>query len=206
MKIIKQINNCIDEFMPKWMREFMIAFILFVCFFYYFYGEIPVKWRFFGGAAISITSSTIIYIVLSAASLKITEKRYAKQVKSICRDIGISDNSEDPEEVKRFNDAVLIRYSEEKFVNRITNLIGLAISVVSVIVEVAFILSLGVLLFYIPINDYYNDDFLMWVPMMWFVMFWVVILVISSASQLLFNRYPGEAKGFNKLYDRIRNA
>ncbi|MEM7861447.1 hypothetical protein Q4Q81_09360 [Morganella morganii] len=186
--------------------ENSIAILIAACAFYYFYNDIPLKWRFFGDATIAIISSAIIYIALTAASVKINEKRYSKQVKSICRDIGISDNSEVPEEVKRFNDAVLLRYSEEKFVNRITNLIGLIVSIVSVIVEVACILSLAFLLFYIPINDYYHDDFLMWMPVMWFVLFWVVILVISSASQLLFNRYPGEAKGFNKFYDRIRNT
>lgn len=198
MEIIKQINSRMDEFAPKWLRELMIAFVLFVCFFYYFYSEIPVKWRFFGTAAISTISGVVIYAAIAMFSIFMSKKNAQKILIKTCREAGIKHDSGNIEDVEKYKRHLINRYSSEKFVNRITDLIGILVFAISILIQAVLFISMISMIFYFPINGNYSEDWLLWMPIVWYVILCIFISIISFACNLLFNRYPSEARVYNK--------
>ncbi|MEY0958839.1 hypothetical protein AB7188_08015 [Providencia rettgeri] len=187
--------------LPKLGIDILCVSFVALCFFYFFYDEIPSKFRFFGTSILSIICSIGIYLGLSILSAYIANKREIKLAATTCREAGVHPDSQSDIDVKTYRHYLVNRYSSEKFTNRITDLIGSLILIISILVEITIVISIISLLIYLPINGFYSDDFLMWMPIMWYVIFWMIISVASFLCKLFFNRYPGEAKAFNKKYD-----
>lgn len=202
MDLIKRFDNYTDSLMPRWIRDSLIIFIIFCFSFYYFYGEITPKWRFFGNAVIAIPVSITIHFILVFISGRIHNHNMRKISKEVCLEIDIQPDSVDEEDIKIFKKYLIQRYSSDKFSNRITNFIGNIMYLSSWIVELLVIGSILFLLFYIPINKYYYDDLSMWYPVMWYVVFWLFSMLVYFLSKIIFNRYPREASDFFKVIDK----
>lgn len=202
MSLIKRFSDYINNLMPKWVSDLLIAAIISTFAFYYFYDEITPKWRFFGNAAISIPASIIIYFTLVLISGRIHSHNMRKIAKEACLKIDISPDSSDEEDINKLKKHLILRYSSDKFTNRITNFIGNVMHLSSWAVELLVMGSLLFLLFYIPIKGYYSDDLSMWYPVMWYVIFWIFSMLVYFLSKLIFNRYPREAGDFYKSLDK----
>ncbi|MGE1854439.1 hypothetical protein ACMFGU_09690 [Morganella morganii] len=198
VNFIKRLSDYIDGLMPKWASELLITTIIFSCAFYYFYGEIPTKWRFIGTAIISTISSIAICLVVAIITSVLSDKKTKKMFKETCREAGIDCDSNDEEDIKKYRDYLIKRYSSEKFVNRITDVIGVLVVIVSVLSQAAIFISMIFMIFYFPINGYYSEDELLWMPIVWYIILCIVMSIISFFCKLLFNRYPGEARVYNK--------
>lgn len=202
VSLIKRFSDYVNSLMPKWVSDLLIATIICSCAFYYFYGNIPAKWRFFGNAIISIIVGATIYFSLLFISRYIHNNNLYRVAKDACRELEISPTSESDDDMKKLQRHFIARYSSDKFSNRITNFIGFLMYVFSSVVELVAVGSILFLLFYVPINGYYNDDLSTWYPIMWYVIWWVISIMVYFASKLMFNRYPSEAREFHKSIDK----
>ncbi|SUB99987.1 hypothetical protein [Proteus penneri] len=198
MDLIKRFDNYTDSIMPRWIRDSLIIFIIYFFSFYYFYSEIQPKWRFFGTAVISTISWIIIYAVMAMLSIFIEKKKAQKILIKTCREAGVKHDSENIEDVEKYKRYLINRYSSEKFVNRITDLIGMFLFITSILIQIILFVSMISMIFYFPINGDYSEDWLLWMPIVWYVILCIFISIISSSCNLLFNRYPSEARVYNK--------
>lgn len=198
MDLIKRFDNYTDSLMPRWFRDSLITFIIFCFSFYYFYGEITQKWRFFGNAIISFTSLFVIVFVVSLLAGSFSKRMLRTSLENVCREIGIDCDSNNDEDIKKYRNHLIKKYSSEKFVNRITDVIGILILVISIPFQAIVSMSMIFMIFYFPIKGYYSDELVLWIPVFCNFILFVSISIIFFFCKVLFNRYPCEAKMYNR--------
>lgn len=94
------------------------------------------------------------------------------------------------------------KFSPSKFENRITDALDLIIYIIH------FPISILITAFYFAmvagrIFEFWNmEPLLLWAPMFLQLTLSIAIYLISITTKVIFGRYPGEARGFNKTYAR----
>lgn len=137
-----------------------------------------------------------LQIALSFLSMFLKRKR-AESLMSEAS-VAIGENAKNPE-----NEACALNYLKEKFSpgkfeNRITDAIGFLILVIhrplSLLITVwYFTMIAGRIFGFMDVEDIW-----LWVPMVLQLLLSISIYIFSVLVQIVFGRYPGEAKSFNK--------
>lgn len=186
--------------------EYILGFFAIVAFYVWQYDSLSPGWRFFGMVAISLVVGVAVQLFFLAVdgwrSVKIEKSRSA----AMCREIAVSESSTEQEDVAKCWRYMIQRYSNELIVNRLSNLVG------SLVTTLNSIISIGLSLWYFGMIGYfvwesdYSNPLILWVPLFFRLITLGCAYFIGFACNVLFNRYPGEAKMFNKNYDAIRNT
>lgn len=128
----------------------------------------------------------------------IKRKRIESRISEIS--IAIGKNAENPENEACALNYLKEKFSPEKFENRITDALGLVISVIhtplSLLITVWYFAMIAGRIFGL-MNI---EPVVLWVPMILQLLLSVAIFIFSVFIKIVFGRYPGEAKGFNKEF------
>lgn len=195
---IKRFDNYVDSLIPRWMRDSLIIFIISFFSFYYFYSEIQPKWRFFGTSIISIASIIIVSFVVSLLATAFSNRMTKLLLEEAYLEVGVNINSASEEDIKKYKTHLINKYSSEKLVNRVTDAIGIIMFIISIPIQVIIPISMIVMVFYFSLNGYYSDDWILWVPVLCGFILYSFISLVFFCCKVLFNRYPCEAKMYNR--------
>lgn len=84
-----------------------------------------------------------------------------KRISDICRTIGVPDDFSEPEDIAKYWRYVINRYSPELLVNRLSDVIGIIVTTLRVIVGIGLIVwYLGVVVLY-SWDGIYGDEILL---------------------------------------------
>ncbi|HDL6959122.1 TPA: superinfection exclusion protein A [Yersinia enterocolitica] len=114
--------------------------------------------------------------------------------------VAIGKNAKNPENEAYALNYLKEKFSSERFENRITDALGL------VILAVHTLLSLMITVWYFAmiagrIFGFMDiEPIILWAPMILQLLLSIAILIFSVFIKIIFGRYPGEAKGFNKEF------
>ncbi len=198
MNLIKRFDNYIDSLIPRWIRDSLIIFIISFFSFCYFYSEMQPKWRFFGTSIISIISIIIVSFAVSFLATAFSNRMSRLLLEETCLEVGVNVNSTNEEDIKKYKIHLINKYSSEKFVNRLTDAIGIMLFIVSIPIQVIIPISMILMVFYFSFNGYYSDDWILWVPVLSSFILYSFISLVFFCCKVLFNRYPCEAKMYNR--------
>lgn len=157
------------------------------------------NWVFY----IMVLVVVLVNITLSIAFKKIStliSDYYKKQTKKdIFRDLGINEESEENQDV--IISYLSERYSSETFKNRLSNLFGLLLTIVGIVVELGLILFFAYLVYENLPSNYSSNRGMLWLPTILYLFYMVAWLCAILLCKLLTNRAPYEAKVFNRSID-----
>lgn len=128
----------------------------------------------------------------------IKRKRLESRISEVS--IAIGKNAKNPENEAYVLNYLKEKFSPERFENRITDALGLIISVIHIP------LSLLITVWYFAmiagrIFGFMNiEPVVLWVPMILQLLLSIAIFIFSVFIKIVFGRYPGEANGFNKEF------
>ncbi|MEL5655666.1 superinfection exclusion protein A [Serratia ureilytica] len=150
--------------------------------------------------SIHVILTLIIGIAIQIAWMKFSshleEKRMNDRIDEVSMAIGKSArNTENNEESLSY---LRNKFSQAKFENRITDAIGTLIKAIHLPISIMitiwyFLMIAGKIFGFMPM-----EALALWIPMMLQLALSIAVLVVSVFTKILFGRYPGEARGFNK--------
>ncbi|HEI9848813.1 superinfection exclusion protein A [Serratia ureilytica] len=150
--------------------------------------------------SIHVILTLIIGIAIQIAWMKFSshleEKRMNDRIDEVSMAIGKSArNTENNEESLSY---LRNKFSQAKFENRITDAIGTLIKVIHLPISIMitiwyFLMIAGKIFGFMPM-----EALALWIPMILQLALSIAVLVVSVFTKILFGRYPGEARGFNK--------
>ncbi len=150
--------------------------------------------------SIHVILTLIIGIAIQIAWMKFSshleEKRMNDRIEEVSMAIGKSArNTENNEESLSY---LRNKFSQAKFENRITDAIGSLIKAIHLPISIMitiwyFLMIAGKVFGFMPM-----EALALWIPMILQLALSIAVLVVSVFTKILFGRYPGEARGFNK--------
>ncbi|OKP52159.1 superinfection exclusion protein A [Serratia marcescens] len=150
--------------------------------------------------SIHVILTLIIGIAIQIAWMKFSshleEKRMNDRIEEVSMAIGKSArNTENNEESLSY---LRNKFSQAKFENRITDAIGALIKAIHLPISIMitiwyFLMIAGKVFGFMPM-----EAMALWIPMILQLALSIAVLVVSVFTKILFGRYPGEARGFNK--------
>ncbi|MBH2720139.1 superinfection exclusion protein A [Serratia marcescens] len=150
--------------------------------------------------SIHVILTLIIGIAIQIAWMKFSshleEKRMNDRIDEVSMAIGKSArNTENNEESLSY---LRNKFSQAKFENRITDAIGTLIKAIHLPISIMitiwyFLMIAGKIFGFMPM-----EALALWIPMILQLALSIAVLVVSVFTKILFGRYPGEARGFNK--------
>ncbi|HGM5304236.1 TPA: superinfection exclusion protein A [Serratia marcescens] len=150
--------------------------------------------------SIHVILTLIIGIAIQIAWMKFSshleEKRMNDRIEEVSMAIGKSArNTENNEESLSY---LRNKFSQAKFENRITDAIGALIKAIHLPISIMitiwyFLMIAGKVFGFMPM-----EALALWIPMILQLALSIAVLVVSVFTKILFGRYPGEARGFNK--------
>lgn len=150
--------------------------------------------------SIHVILTLIIGIAIQIAWMKFSshleEKRMNDRIEEVSMAIGKSArNTENNEESLSY---LRNKFSQAKFENRITDAIGALIKAIHLPISIMitiwyFLMIAGKVFGFMPM-----EALALWIPMILQLALSMAVLVVSVFTKILFGRYPGEARGFNK--------
>ncbi|MGQ5834446.1 superinfection exclusion protein A [Serratia sp. IR-2025] len=150
--------------------------------------------------SIHVILTLIIGIAIQIAWMKFSshleEKRMNDRIDEVSMAIGKSArNTENNEESLSY---LRNKFSQAKFENRITDAIGILIKAIHLPISIMitiwyFLMIAGKIFGFMPM-----EALALWIPMILQLALSIAVLVVSIFTKILFGRYPGEARGFNK--------
>ncbi|WP_444859193.1 superinfection exclusion protein A [Serratia sp. (in: enterobacteria)] len=155
--------------------------------------------------SIHVILTLIIGIAIQIAWMKFSshleEKRMNDRIEEVSMAIGKSArNTENNEESLSY---LRNKFSQAKFENRITDAIGALIKAIHLPISIMitiwyFLMIAGKVFGFMPM-----EALALWIPMILQLALSIAVLVVSVFTKILFGRYPGEARGFNKELAKI---
>lgn len=183
---------------------YVIGVLSVLAFFTWQYPSLPLGWRFLGVLLISVATG-IGFQVLIFMFNEWRSKRIEKNITlSMCRATGVDEDSTEIDDKAKSWRYMISRYSNELLVNRLSDLFGVFTIFFSTLI------NSGITVWYLGIIAYsvwtwdFSEPFLLFLPLLFRLIFIIFELFIGFICKVLFNRYPGEARKFNKNYDKIR--
>jgi hypothetical protein len=150
--------------------------------------------------SIHVILTLIIGIAIQIAWMKFSShlevKRMNDRIDEISMAIGKSArNTENNDESLSY---LRNKFSQAKFENRITDAIGTLIKAIHLPISIMitiwyFLMIAGKIFGFMPM-----EALALWIPMILQLALSIAVLVVSVFTKILFGRYPGEARGFNK--------
>lgn len=150
--------------------------------------------------SIHVILTLIIGIAIQIAWMKFSshleEKRMNDRIEEVSMAIGKSArNTDNNEESLSY---LRNKFSQAKFENRITDAIGALIKAIHLPISIMisiwyFLMIAGKIFGFMPM-----EALALWIPMILQLALSIAVLVVSVFTKILFGRYPGEARGFNK--------
>lgn len=186
--------------------EYILGFFAIVAFYVWQYDSLSPGWRFFGMVIISLVVGVAIQLLIMKFDWWRSARVEKKRSSAMCRAVGVDEESTDPEEVSKCWRYMIARYSSDLLANRLSDLIGLISTSLSVIISIGISLwFFGMIAYFVWFGDY-GEPSLLWFPMLFRVIVLLCECFIGFTCNVLFNRYPGEARRFNKNYDKLRKT
>lgn len=184
----------------------VIATLAVLVLFIWCYPSLSPGWRFLGISLISlgagIATQVLMYLFNGWLSKRVEKKRAA----SMCRTLAIPEDSTDQDDIAKCWRYMIARYSNELLANRLSDLIGLLVTSVGVIIGIGMSMwYIGMVVYFVWTWDF-SEPFLLFLPLFFIALTFICELVIAFICNVLFNRYPGEARKFNKNYDELRKT
>ena len=150
--------------------------------------------------SIHVILTLIIGIAIQIAWMKFSshleEKRMNDRIEEVSMAIGKSArNTENNEESLSY---LRNKFSQAKFENRITDAIGTLVKAIHLPISIMitiwyFLMIAGKVFGFMPM-----EALALWIPMILQLALSIAVLVVSVFTKILFGRYPGEARRFNK--------
>lgn len=157
------------------------------------------NWVFYIMVLVAILVNITLSIAFKKTSILISD-HYKKQTKKdIFRDLGINEESEENQDV--IISYLSERYSSETFKNRLSNLFGLLLTIIGIVVELGLILFFAYLVYENLPSNYSSNRGLLWLPTILYLFYMVAWLCAILLCKLLTNRAPYEAKVYNRSID-----
>ncbi|CNL11371.1 Uncharacterised protein [Yersinia frederiksenii] len=175
-----------------------------IAFFIWQYPTLSPEWRFLGMSLLSlvigVSLQIFIFIFNGWRSKRIEKKRAA----SMCRTIAVHEESIDPDDMAKCWRYMIARYSNDLLANRLSDLIGLITSSISTIISIGISIWYFGMIIYFVWNWDFSEPVLLFIPLIFRILAIICELLIGFVCNILFNRYPSEARRFNKNYDELR--
>ncbi|WP_447874618.1 hypothetical protein [Serratia fonticola] len=186
--------------------EYIIGFVAIVAFYMWLYYSLSPGWRFFGMVLLSLIFGVAVQLLLIFFSGWRSKKIEKNRASSMCRSIAVHEESNDPEDAAKCWRYMISRYSSDLLANRLSDLIGILITPLSTIIGIGLSIWYFVMVAYFTWNGHYSEPYLLWIPLFFRIVAIICELLIGFICNVLFNRYPGEARRFNKNYDELRKT
>lgn len=195
-----------EKFMSDTAWGITSGFVILVILYGFKYNSLSSGWRFFGMTVISLVIGLAIQFLLiiidNWRAARINKKRAA----DMCRGLGVPTDSTNPDDIARCWKYMIDRYSTELLSNRLSDVIGTIITVARTVLSVMITLwYFGMIAFFVWYQDF-GEPTLLWFPLISQLILSVCTYFISSITNIIFNRLPGEARIFNKKYDAMRET
>ncbi|AYX15419.1 hypothetical protein GBL98_04550 [Yersinia pseudotuberculosis] len=195
-----------EKFMSDTMVEILIGFAALVGLYAWKYDALSAGWRFLGMVSISLIVGVAVQLSMMAINKWREERLEKKRSIDMCRTLSVPEDSTDLEDVAKCWRYLIARYSPDLLSNRLSDAIGLLIVVVSTTISAGITIWYFGMIAYFSWYGYYGEPELLWLPLFFHIALSVCVSIICATCGLIFNRYPSEARGFNKKYDQIRKA
>lgn len=193
-----------EPLMSQTMVEILLGFICLIGLYFWKYDSISVGWRFIGMVIISLVVGVITQLFLMMISSRWDIIRNEHKSNQMCRNLGIPTDSTNPEDISKCWDYMVARYSDDLFSNRASNFIGIITSCLSVVISVGITLLYFAQIAYFVWQDNYYSPLMLWIPLVLHLSLYLFLALVNAFSLLFFNRTPGEARAFNKSFDKMK--
>lgn len=195
-----------EKFMSDTMVEIIVGFAAVVGIYIWMYKSLSPGWRFLGMVLISLIVGVAVQLSMMAVSRWRTNRLEKKRSSDMCRTIGVQEDSTETEDVAKCWRYLIARYSPDLLANRLSDAIGMLVTTISAIISVGITAWYFGMVVYFAWHGDYGEPILLWLPLFFHVALSLCVSIICATCGLIFNRYPGEARGFNKRYDEARKA
>jgi hypothetical protein len=200
----------LDGFLRLTHQLFQLAVFLFNRLAQVFYQSmlcaIFAGWRFLGMSLISLGAGIATQVLMYLFNGWLSKRVEKKRATSICRSLAIPEDSTDQDDIAKCWRYMIARYSNELLANRLSDLIGIVVTSVGTIISIGIsIWYVGMIVYFVWNRDF-NEPSLLFIPLFFRVLTFICELLLSFFCNVLFNRYPGEARKFNKNYDELRRT
>lgn len=185
---------------------YVIGSLGFLIFFVWQYQSLSPGWRFLGMSLISLGAGIATQVLMYLFNGWLSKRVEKKRATSICRSLAIPEDSTDQDDIAKCWRYMIARYSNELLANRLSDLIGIVVTSVGTIISIGIsIWYVGMIVYFVWNRDF-NEPSLLFIPLFFRVLAFICELLLSFFCNILFNRYPGEARKFNKNYDELRRT
>lgn len=183
---------------------YVIGFLSIVGIYAWKYESLTPGWRFLGMVLLSLVVGVTVQLLLIAFNAWRSARVDKKRASYMCRSIGVQEESTDTDDAAKCWRYMISRYSNDLLANRLSDFIGMLVTPLSTIIGVGISIWYFGLIAYLVWYGDYGEPYLLFLPLFFRMVAIVFELFIGFACNMLFNRYPGEAKRFNKNYDELR--
>lgn len=148
--------------------------------------------------AVTLTTGIALQVLWGLFANFLDKKRLEARLNEVS--IAIGKNARSDENAPYTIEYLKNKLSPSKFENRITDAIGFGVTLIH------WPLSIAITIFYVVMvlgrifGFLYIETLALWIPMIMQITLNIAVMILAAFTRVIFGRYPGEAKAFNKEY------